>query len=87
VIFSQGESELKKTEVDDFLGVWEAFREGTPPNVKKGEESSKLVIFRDSDKKIIIFFAGRSANRQVGFFFGIATFKRVSHFLCKRQVS
>ena len=67
-------SAAEKPGVNEFLGVWEAFQEGDPPNKNLGEEPSKLVILRDASERIIVVLAVRYADKQIRFHYGVARF-------------
>ena len=57
---------------NQFIGIWEAFQEGDPPDKARREEPSKLVILQDGDNRIVVFVATRYADRQIRFRYGIA---------------
>jgi hypothetical protein len=65
--------------IEDYLGLWEAFREGAMPIAADGEEPSKLVIYRDSADRVVVLLTYRvfvspepGATRQINFAYGIA---------------
>jgi hypothetical protein len=62
-----------RSPVEDYLGVWRAFREGTMPQSTNGEVPSTLVVFRDQTNRIVVLLALRAADRQVKFYYGIAS--------------
>jgi hypothetical protein len=60
---------------EEYLGVWEAFEEGTTPKTADGEQPSALVVLLDSANRIVVFFAQRTPDRQIKFHYGYATFE------------
>ena len=60
--------------LEEYLGVWSAFSEGTAPN--KDEEPSKLIVFKDVSNRIVVFLAYRFADRQIHFIYGFAKMER-----------
>lgn len=74
-VFAGNQREIPSTgpRIEDYLGVWQAFREGDMPDRRKGEEPSKLVILRDSGSRVVVFLADRAADRQIHFVYGTAS--------------
>jgi hypothetical protein len=64
--------ETKQVNADAFLGIWDAFGEGDPPDLLLKEESSKCTILLDGSNRIIVFIALRNADKQTRYLYGVA---------------